>query len=299
MGLVYKAVSPSGKAYTGQTAKSLRKRWREHCNEAFENKRNGCTALNRAIRKYGADAFQLIVLEDGIDDADLDAREIHHIKAEKSLSPNGYNMTSGGKGALNPCQEWRVRQGKRKRDEWQDPETRKNLARCHSDQSIQKVVALYAERRKAKAAGLSAKEAAKLEIDYQKSQKKRHRDRTMRQAMRNPATAAAWKAENDRMTPDDRKRFTCFEQRMQEISKLQFQEGIEKLQKLTARAIAVAKNRGTPLELIHRWYPNVPTAAELRAVRANGGVWPGSAPAPRASCAPQEDRSWMLPADSE
>ena len=104
-GLVYMAVGPTGKKYVGQTKNTCRKRWTEHVNEAMANARSGCRALNRAIRKHGAEGFVVTVLESGIDPEDLDARERHHIAKQKSFGKGGYNMTSGGEGATGLCQE--------------------------------------------------------------------------------------------------------------------------------------------------------------------------------------------------
>lgn len=290
MGQIYKAVSPSGKGYVGQTMKTAEKRWQEHCTEAMGNKRNGCTALYRAIRKYGPDAFTLQVLEANVQKDDLDDREIHHIAAEKTLAPSGYNMVSGGGGQKAACPETREKHSRAKRAQWADPETRKNLDRCHSDAAVQKVIDRAAAKRSRKAADLPPEKAAKIHNDYEKSQTKRFRDKTMREALRDPEKAAAWHEENSRMTTDDRKRQTCCKQRMERIAQLSVMDAHQKMLKLKTVALAMAKMNGTPLVHIERWYPNVLTGAELRALRANGGVWPGSIPAPRASSAKSKQR---------
>ncbi|WP_102223882.1 GIY-YIG nuclease family protein [Acidimangrovimonas sediminis] len=96
MGCIYLLTSPSGKQYVGQTSKTLEERWNGHMTDA----RFGSPfALHRAIRKYGAAAFTLEVLHDGIDDKTvLDALEVQEIKNNGTLSPQGYNMTEGGGG---------------------------------------------------------------------------------------------------------------------------------------------------------------------------------------------------------
>ena len=47
-GIIYRLTSPSGKTYIGQTDRSFQVRWNQHC-----GKSSCCTALHRAIKKYG------------------------------------------------------------------------------------------------------------------------------------------------------------------------------------------------------------------------------------------------------
>lgn len=49
----------------------------------------------RAVRKYGAESFELTVLEDGVDEDLLNEREIFYIDKYDTYR-NGYNQTSGG-----------------------------------------------------------------------------------------------------------------------------------------------------------------------------------------------------------
>lgn len=328
-GLVYMAVGPTGKKYVGQTKNTCRKRWTEHVNEAMANARSGCRALNRAIRKHGAEGFVVTVLESGIAPEDLDARERHHIAKRKSFGKGGYNMTSGGEGATRLCQETLELMGAQKRAQWQDPETRERLQRCHSAEAIQKNVDLAKARREQRAQGMTESEAQRMEERYQKSQRKRFRDLDMRQAMRDPEKKEAWLKENARMTTDDRKRQEMCKQRMERVAKMSYLDGQAYLLKLKQNAIGTAKHRGVPLEQVERWYPNVLTGKEIAALRKNGGVWPSSAPGPPASSAKNKgkrkqtseacgsiatsvpksrpscastsagERAWLLPSDTE
>ena len=71
-------------------------RFKDHISEAINNtKKNQCSYLNNAIRKYGSDKFQVELLEK-CDVNDLDKREQYYIEKYKSLFPNGYNLTKGG-----------------------------------------------------------------------------------------------------------------------------------------------------------------------------------------------------------
>ena len=55
----------------------------------------GCTALKRAITKYGAENMKFEVVEECAD-AMLNDREEHWIKELNTFRPHGYNLTTGG-----------------------------------------------------------------------------------------------------------------------------------------------------------------------------------------------------------
>ena len=284
MGLIYMLTSPSGKKYVGQTKQRLARRWYQHWSEAYKGSQ-GCRAVYSAIRKYGKDSFKVCVLESNVADEDLDWTEDFYIVQQNTLAPNGYNLRIWTMGPAGFSDETKAIISKIKKEQWADPECRKNLANCHSDASIQKVVDLWKGRRELKAQGMTSEEAQKMEVKYQKSQKKRFRDLEMRRAMRDPVQAAAWHEANARMTPDDRKRQEMFKQRMERVARMSYLDGQEYLLKLKSSAMSTAKKTGASLEHIERWYPNVLTGKEITALRKNGGVWPGSVPAPRASSA--------------
>ena len=102
MGLIYMRISPSGGKYIGQTIFSEEIRWKDHVKEATNlNSNNYNTILNKAIRKYGKDNFQVIILEDNIEEDNLDEKEIYWIDQYKTYWKDGfhgYNMTRGGSG---------------------------------------------------------------------------------------------------------------------------------------------------------------------------------------------------------
>ncbi len=86
----------NGKKYIGQTAEGLERRWSKHT----YNARKGCqTALGRAIRKYGTEAFGVIQIASCLDKESLDATERLCIIQHQSNNPKyGYNLTDGGDG---------------------------------------------------------------------------------------------------------------------------------------------------------------------------------------------------------
>lgn len=92
MGFIYKIEHrESGKIYIGKTARTLEERMKEHrwSNELY---------IDRAIRKYGINAFEVSVVEECADSNELNEREIFWIAFYNCKNPNGYNMTDGGDG---------------------------------------------------------------------------------------------------------------------------------------------------------------------------------------------------------
>lgn len=95
MGLIYMRTSPSGKSYIGQTIKDEKLRWKEHCYEALhDNMPSYNSKLSKAIRKYGPDAFTVVILEE-CDNADLNQQEQYWIQFYNTYQM-GYNSTLGG-----------------------------------------------------------------------------------------------------------------------------------------------------------------------------------------------------------
>jgi hypothetical protein len=76
-------------------------RFNDHISEAIRNTRKdgACSYLNCAIRKYGKERFTVEIVELCLPE-DLDDREKLYIKLYNTLSPNGYNLTTGGKGNI-------------------------------------------------------------------------------------------------------------------------------------------------------------------------------------------------------
>lgn len=85
----------SGKSYIGQTKTTAEKRWKKHLVEL--RRREGCRALYSAIKKYGEDDFEITTLKSGdFTREELNTLEQKYIKEQKTLSPLGYNLMSGG-----------------------------------------------------------------------------------------------------------------------------------------------------------------------------------------------------------
>ena len=93
-GIIYRAVSPSGKAYIGQTVRTLKQRRAQHY-----QKGTACTLLRKAVIKHGKDAIQWEVIACAWDKDGLDFAERTLIAQHGTLTPNGYNLTTGGESA--------------------------------------------------------------------------------------------------------------------------------------------------------------------------------------------------------
>lgn len=93
--IVYCATSPSGRRYVGCTGRGLAERKRGHLAAA----RKGVESkFYRAVRKYGFDAFEWVVLARCSDVSEMHEQErrlIAHFESQRI----GYNVTSGGEGA--------------------------------------------------------------------------------------------------------------------------------------------------------------------------------------------------------
>lgn len=99
MGCLYRIDFPSGKSYIGVTSKPAEWRLTEHKNAA---RSTGDLVIHKAIRKYGENSCTISTLVISDDDDYLKAIEVLAIKKFNTLTPNGYNMTSGGNGVNGP-----------------------------------------------------------------------------------------------------------------------------------------------------------------------------------------------------
>ena len=94
MNQVYRIVNKiNGKCYIGITTQGVNRRWSEHLYRFNLGERDH--KLYQAMRKYGLDNFDLLILETVKDASLLPELEIAYIKEFDSFN-RGYNMTCGG-----------------------------------------------------------------------------------------------------------------------------------------------------------------------------------------------------------
>lgn len=92
--IVYKLTNKiNGKSYIGITRYSSAKRWREHL---YDAKKGQPRAISGALRKHGATGFEVSILYEAADLAELKVVERGLIAQYGTLAPRGYNMTNGG-----------------------------------------------------------------------------------------------------------------------------------------------------------------------------------------------------------
>lgn len=101
LGEIYCITSPSGKKYIGQCVKFLKNgnkwgylnRWKDHIRDS--KTKNFCRLLNNAINKYKSENFTIQLIKECILD-ELNYYETYYVDLFKSMTPNGYNLTTGG-----------------------------------------------------------------------------------------------------------------------------------------------------------------------------------------------------------
>lgn len=84
----------NSKWYIGQTCQQPYRRWRDGKGYTTCNKSKGCRKFANAIKKYGWDNFEHIILETTTEEF-VDEREIYYINKYNSIE-NGYNLRTGG-----------------------------------------------------------------------------------------------------------------------------------------------------------------------------------------------------------
>lgn len=96
---IYKATSKTtNKVYIGLSTQTLQQRINQHNSHAYNQQSK--YHLHCAIRKYGPDDFEYVIIEDNIDNIEtLKERERYWIKYYDSYY-NGYNSTLGGEGRI-------------------------------------------------------------------------------------------------------------------------------------------------------------------------------------------------------
>ena len=87
----------NGKKYVGQTTRTLKERFNEHC--------GADSYIGKAIRHHGRENFICGVIKTCATKDELNACEIFYIAALKSRAPYGYNFTDGGEGGSGVSQK--------------------------------------------------------------------------------------------------------------------------------------------------------------------------------------------------
>jgi group I intron endonuclease len=178
MGCLYRITSPSGKCYLGITSKTAAERWTAHLQRTREGRSQ---ALQKAIVKYGADAFtvETLVIADKWDYlCDLERKAI---AAFNTKAPHGYNLTDGGEGIV----------GRVHTETASKNMSAGQLKRQRKPEEIERLRALAAQYWDSDA-GRAKKEAAKAAAQAKKPPllSKEEKSRRIREALKRPDIAA-------------------------------------------------------------------------------------------------------------
>ena len=150
MGVIYLIIClVNMKEYIGQTIQEVLERIKTHRRgKQYKTKSGRHTVLQNAIAKHGWHNFTWRVIERDIPEHMLDEREKAHIEERNTCTPNGYNLTKGGRGRgswTDECrerhseamQEWAKSDASRKRksEMWTDVDWR--AKRCTERKAMQ------------------------------------------------------------------------------------------------------------------------------------------------------------------
>lgn len=87
----------NGKSYIGLTTRTAEHRFRKHKSMLYTN---GCSTLYNAMKKYGADSFIIETIFSSDDIKKVIEAEQFFITLYGTLSPKGYNLTTGGENCI-------------------------------------------------------------------------------------------------------------------------------------------------------------------------------------------------------
>jgi group I intron endonuclease len=94
-GFIYKITNLiTGKIYIGQTKHSVEKRWKGHKKTYRSYKSN--QYIHKSMRKYGIENFIIEQIDIAHTKEELNMKEEQYILSENCLTPNGYNLKTGG-----------------------------------------------------------------------------------------------------------------------------------------------------------------------------------------------------------
>ncbi|KAF7777291.1 hypothetical protein PMAN_a2543 [Pseudoalteromonas marina] len=88
----------NSKYYVGQTMSPVTERWKSHVGLASKGKTKSKHSLSAAILRYGADAFDITIIDHADSINELNKLERYWIKKLKTKYPDGYNLNRGGSG---------------------------------------------------------------------------------------------------------------------------------------------------------------------------------------------------------
>lgn len=130
---VYMHISPSNKRYIGITCQEVKKRWLN--GNGYGNN----DYFTKAIKKYGWNNFQHIIIVKGLTKEEAEWLEVELIRElDTTNRDKGYNITEGGKGAKGRIVKKETREKISKANSNPSEETREKMRKNHFDTSYNK-----------------------------------------------------------------------------------------------------------------------------------------------------------------
>ncbi len=114
------------KVYVGQTTNPELRKF------AHLGGSSGCPLIRNTIKKYGRSHFDFVIIEVCVSLHQLNEREKYWVSKLGTLSPGGYNLTSGGEGMGFPSEETRDKLSHSKRGK-NSPWWGKTLSDAHKE----------------------------------------------------------------------------------------------------------------------------------------------------------------------
>ncbi|MDE3838665.1 hypothetical protein C0966_04580 [Bacillus methanolicus] len=123
----------NGKMYIGLTKQSLEERFSQHCCSKNYN-----SAIYLAIKKYGKNNFIIEELTTCVTFEDASILERLAIRYYNTLSPNGYNIHTGGLGG-KLSEEIKQKISQKAKERMSKKENNPMYGRKHSEETIRKI----------------------------------------------------------------------------------------------------------------------------------------------------------------
>lgn len=121
----------NGKQYVGQTRRTVAKRFKGHARSAASGRKS---IIHQAIAKHGIENFTVRELATATSQDELDMLEKQFIEQYNTLTPNGYNLKTGGQhGGSQYSQESRDKMAAAKIGTTASDTTRELMSQVHSE----------------------------------------------------------------------------------------------------------------------------------------------------------------------
>lgn len=184
--IIYKITNKiNGKIYIGQTVLSVRRRWTQHTTSAKVH------PLYAAFAKYGLSNFSIEEVCSALDKKYLNDLEKYFISFYSCLSPNGYNLTTGGDSAFSRSEETKKKQSEAMMGHTVSEETRRKISESLTGRPGNRKGALHSMETRRKIG--EVQRGRKLSEETRRKMSESHRNRLEKDGTRSPAQLEALK----------------------------------------------------------------------------------------------------------